>query len=77
MLQTRKNQAELTAVNDASPLGLLSSDRLGHCTYVNRTFEGVAGISRDAALGEGWLAAVHPDDRGKLDLGPEKPDTHP
>jgi diguanylate cyclase (GGDEF)-like protein/PAS domain S-box-containing protein len=66
MLQTRKNQAELTAANDASPLGLLGSDKKGRCTYVNRTFEEVAGISRSEALGEGWLAALHPDDRSKL-----------
>ncbi len=58
------NQAELAAVNDASPLGLLRADKDGMCTYVNRTLEGITGLARADALGDGWLSAVHPDDRG-------------
>jgi diguanylate cyclase (GGDEF)-like protein/PAS domain S-box-containing protein len=61
------NQAELAAVNDASPLGLLRADKGGNCTYVNRTMEGIIGLSRQAALGRGWLAAVHEDDRNVMD----------
>jgi diguanylate cyclase (GGDEF)-like protein/PAS domain S-box-containing protein len=57
------NQAELAAVNDASPLGLLRADKDGKCTYVNRTLEGITGLTRQKALGDGWLTAVHPDDR--------------
>ncbi len=57
------NQAELAAVNDASPLGLLRADKDGNCTYVNRTLEAIIGVSRRAALGLGWLDAIHPDDR--------------
>jgi diguanylate cyclase (GGDEF)-like protein/PAS domain S-box-containing protein len=64
--QLRQKQAELAAVIDASPLGLISSDRTGQCTYVNRTFESISGILREKALGDGWMSALHPDDRGKL-----------
>ncbi len=65
-LAMRKKQAELAAVNDASPLGLIRADAAGHCTYVNRTFEAVTGLTRAQALGDAWLAAVHPDDRAAL-----------
>lgn len=65
-LAMRKHQAELAAVNDASPLGLLRADAVGHCTYVNRTFEAITGLTREAALGDRWLAAVHPNDRAVL-----------
>ena len=65
-LAARKQQAELTAVNDASPLGLLRADPTGHCTYVNRTFELITGLTREEALGDAWLRAVHPQDRDVL-----------
>jgi diguanylate cyclase (GGDEF)-like protein/PAS domain S-box-containing protein len=65
-LAMRKNQAELAAVNDASPLGLLRADATGHCTYVNRTFEYITGLTREEALGDAWMRAVHPSDRAVL-----------
>lgn len=65
-LAARKQQAELAAVNDASPLGLLRADATGHCTYVNRTFERITGLTREEALGDAWMRAVHPQDRTVL-----------
>jgi diguanylate cyclase (GGDEF)-like protein/PAS domain S-box-containing protein len=65
-LAVRQNQAELQAVNDASPLGLVRADQDGKCTYVNRTFEAITGMPRSAALGDGWFEAVHPNDRDML-----------
>ncbi|MYM27481.1 diguanylate cyclase [Duganella sp. CY15W] len=65
-LAMRQNQAELTAVNDASPLGLLRADATGHCTYVNRTFELITGLTREEAMGDAWIRAVHPHDRAVL-----------
>lgn len=61
-LELRQKQAELAAVNDASPLGLVRLDRQRRCTYVNRTFESITGLPRAAALGAGWTSALHPDD---------------
>jgi diguanylate cyclase (GGDEF)-like protein/PAS domain S-box-containing protein len=65
-LAMRKNQAELAAVNDASPLGLMRADAAGHCTYVNRTFEFITGLTRQEALGDSWMRAIHPNDRAVL-----------
>lgn len=65
-LQLRKNQAEMQAVNDASPLGLVGADKFGWCTYVNRTFEDIAGISREQALGDGWMQAIYQPDRNQI-----------
>jgi diguanylate cyclase (GGDEF)-like protein/PAS domain S-box-containing protein len=65
-LAMRKNQAELAAVNDASPLGLMRADASGHCTYVNRTFEFITGLTREEALGDSWMRAIHPNDRAVL-----------
>jgi diguanylate cyclase (GGDEF)-like protein/PAS domain S-box-containing protein len=68
-LAVRKNQAELAAVTDASPLGLIRADSRGKCTYVNRTFEIISGLTRQSALGSGWLDCVHPNDRDMLQAG--------
>jgi diguanylate cyclase (GGDEF)-like protein/PAS domain S-box-containing protein len=65
-LALRSKQAELVAANDASPLGLFRTDPKGNCTYVNRTYEEMAGISSTEALGDGWVKAIHPEDRLKV-----------
>ena len=59
-------QAALSAVHDASPLGLFQADCQGRCTHVNRRFELISGLSQQAACGHGWLSAIHPQDRHKV-----------
>ncbi len=65
-LELHKNQAELAAANDASPLGLFRTDAKGNITYVNRTFEEITGLSLHQVGSEGWLKAIHPEDHQKL-----------
>lgn len=65
-LALRTKQAELTAANDASPLGLFRTGPKGDCTYVNRTYEDMSGLSAAQATGDGWVKAIHPEDRLKV-----------
>jgi diguanylate cyclase (GGDEF)-like protein/PAS domain S-box-containing protein len=58
----RASEAHLTAVTNASPLGLVRTDVHGNCTYVNRRFETITGISREQALGRGWMSAFIDDE---------------
>lgn len=67
--ELRKKQAELRAVIDASPLGLLGLDSTSYCTYVNRTFEKISGVSRSGALGQGWMGSLNQEDRDKFHKG--------
>lgn len=53
----RASEAHLTALTNASPLGMVRADMWGNCTYVNRRFETITGLTREQALGRGWLAA--------------------
>lgn len=62
----REQQAELEAVNDASPLGLFRAGLDGAFGYVNQAFERMSGQRGDEAAGDGWLAAVHPEDRERV-----------
>lgn len=42
---------------------MFESQADGHCLFVNLTYCDRMGITRDAALGNGWISCVHPDDR--------------
>ena len=64
--QLRAQRAELQAVNDASPLGLFRIDLHGNFTYSNRTYERITGLRDGAALGKGWVRALHPQDRDRV-----------
>ncbi|MFN7087508.1 MAG: CHASE domain-containing protein [Burkholderiales bacterium] len=64
--EARARQAELEAMNDASPLGIFRIDTAGNCVYVNRAYETISGLSIMQALGHGWTRAVHPDDRERV-----------
>ena len=48
--ELRTKQAELAAANDSSPLGLFHTDANGQCTYVNRAYEEMSGLSGEQAL---------------------------
>ncbi len=50
----------------AVPIGILRTDCHGSCTYVNAQWCRIAGLTDDQALGHGWIAAVHPDDRVEM-----------
>jgi diguanylate cyclase (GGDEF)-like protein/PAS domain S-box-containing protein len=62
-LALRMKQAELIAANEASPLGLFRTNETGQWTYVNRTYEEISGLDRTQSLGDGWVMAIHPDER--------------
>jgi len=53
----RASEAHLTAVTNASPLGLVRTDMWGNCSYVNKRFETITGRTREQSLGRGWLDA--------------------
>jgi PAS domain S-box-containing protein len=52
-----------------SPVGIFRADLSGATTYVNPMWCRIAGLTEAQAMGFGWLAAVHPDDRDALSQG--------
>ncbi|HEU4621606.1 MAG TPA: diguanylate cyclase [Burkholderiaceae bacterium] len=62
----RQQRALLQSVNDALPLGLFHCDPHGQCIYVNHTYERITGLTSEQCMGEGWVKAVHADDRAAL-----------
>ncbi len=51
---------------EISPVGIFRTDTAGQTTYVNPRWCEISGLSAEAALGDGWLEAVHPEDRERL-----------
>jgi PAS domain S-box-containing protein len=63
LTQSRLSYQTLT---ESSPVGIFRTDASGWTTYVNPRWCQITGIREEAALGNGWQGAVHPDDRAIL-----------
>ena len=53
-------------LTEQSPVGIFKTDPNGFTTYVNPKWCQLSGLTREQALGNEWLNAVHPDDRELL-----------
>src|SRR5438552_1200123 len=49
------------------PVGIFETDAAGGYLWVNRRWSEMTGLSLERATGRGWLAAVHPDDRARVE----------
>ena len=54
---------------EISPVGIFHTDETGYTTYVNPRWCEISGISCEKAIGNGWLNAVHEEDKDKLITG--------
>ena len=65
----RESERRFQTLADTSPVGIFQTDAQGKTTYVNPRWCEISGLSATEALGDGWLRAVHPEDREKLAQG--------
>ncbi len=63
--QTERSRDFYFALFSDLPSLVWRSDANGACDYVNNAWIDYTGRARDTQLGNGWIAAVHPDDRGR------------
>jgi len=59
----RESEQRYHALAKAAPVGIFRTDLEGHCVYVNECWQDLAGMKLAQALGAGWAAALHEDDR--------------
>jgi PAS domain S-box-containing protein len=65
--QALKESEELfRSLSASSPVGIFLADLQGHCVYANPRWRAILGLTLGESVGEGWLRAVHPDDREAL-----------
>jgi PAS domain S-box-containing protein len=62
----RESEARFHLLAEFAPVGIFRTNERGETTYVNRRWTQISGMSADEALGQGWLQAVHPGDRGPI-----------
>lgn len=62
----RESEKRYQTLAEVLPVGIFHADAEGNCTYVNERWCRIAGISFKEALGEGWLRAVHSEDREQV-----------
>ena len=62
----RQSELLFHTLAQVSPVGIFRTDAHGDCVYVNERWCEIAGISADAAVGQGWTRAIHPEDRDQV-----------
>ncbi len=60
--------SELTRFAALTPYPMLLADLTGAVRFANRRWQDATGLEAAASAGDGWLSAVHPDDRTALDV---------
>ncbi|REJ84267.1 MAG: PAS domain S-box protein [Bacteroidetes bacterium] len=59
------SEIEFRTLAESSPVGIFRTDCDGACIYVNKKWCELSGMSRQEAIGNGWVKAIHPDDKEK------------
>lgn len=62
-LALRKNSEHFQQLCAMAPVGIFFTDPRGECLYVNPKWQETAGLSLLQGLGQGWVRAIHPDER--------------
>jgi PAS domain S-box-containing protein len=66
-----RRRKESEALHDrlvrTAPLGVFCTDGTGAVVSANPRFAAMAGMTVETVLERGWLSAVHPDDRGRVE----------
>ncbi len=62
----QRSEARFRSLAASAPVGVFQTDPDGGCTYTNDRWQEIMGLGFDAALGHGWSAMIHPDDRADV-----------
>nr|WP_274389897.1 PAS domain-containing sensor histidine kinase [Azospirillum doebereinerae] len=62
----RASESRYQSLAESAPVGIFQTDAAGRIVFANARFALIAGLPLPRLLGEGWLDAVHPEDRAKV-----------
>jgi PAS domain S-box-containing protein len=67
-IETERRRAEerFRRLATRAPVGIFETDSRGDCLFVNERWCELAGLSPNEAVGQGWVRALHPDDRERV-----------
>ena len=62
----RASEQRLRTLNAHAPVGIFLTDQDGNCLLVNQCWCEISGLSPEEAQGQGWVSAIHPDDKERV-----------
>ena len=66
--ELEKSRLMYQALTSTAPVGIFRTDPKGQCLFVNSKWCEYSGLTEQEALGFGWISALHPDDRERVNL---------
>ncbi len=60
------SEQRFSTLAEISTVGIFRTDLMGNCIYVNQRWCDLAGLLPAQAMGDGWAAAIHPEDRQRV-----------
>ncbi|MBA2763723.1 MAG: PAS domain S-box protein, partial [Thermoleophilaceae bacterium] len=60
---TKQAEERFRMLSTQAPVGIFETDAAGACRFVNDRWQMLTGLSSEEAMDDGWLGALHPDDR--------------
>lgn len=64
-----RSERRLQHLMDNVPAGIYQADLAGRCMFCNQRLLEMAGLPLSKMLGEGWMSALHPEDREAVEGG--------
>jgi PAS domain S-box-containing protein len=68
----RESEKRFRTLASRAPVGIFMTNPQGDTVFVNDSWCAISGLPAERALGDGWLQAVHPDDRSRVVAGWEQ-----
>jgi PAS domain S-box-containing protein len=65
-LEVFESELRYHTLTEVSPVGIFRTNAIGYTTYVNPTWSEISGLSFEEAIGNGWLDAVHNEDKLRI-----------
>lgn len=62
----RESEERFRTLANHAPVGIFQSAANGDTVFVNDSWCAMTGLTREQARGEGWVNALHPDDRQRV-----------
>jgi PAS domain S-box-containing protein len=62
----QESEQRYASLASAAPVGIFRHNAKGDCIYINQRCASITGLTIEAAMGDGWRAAIHPDDRERV-----------
>jgi PAS domain S-box-containing protein len=63
----RVSEARYQTLAESAPVGIFQTDSAGEVIFANARFASIAGLTLEQLLGNGWLNAVHSQDRAQVE----------